>query len=627
MSKPRDRDAGPLLVGEDLEERSARGWIGDLAFAVALAALFALLVVEVAPHLLRGALLDTDSYMRLVRVRQLAATGAWFDSSIPRANAPFGDVLHWTRPVDVLILLGAWVGTPVLGFQRALHWSGVFLSPLLLLATCFAVAWAAEPLTGRRLRYYAMIAVLAQVGIMSYALPGRADHHMLLLLLFVLMTGALFRMYRNRDPAGGGLTVGVLAGVGLWVSPEFLMPVGLLLGSVVVGWILDGGESWRRGFWIGAGLTVTASLALVVERPLGSVLAVEYDRLSVVHLWVCVAAWAFWVVVGWLQARFEGRGPTARLALGTVMGIGLLALTRTLFPLFFQGPMAQVEPVLTELWLPNLTEFQAFLVPDSFSSAGRFVAYLGSVVVGLGFAAWTLVVNRRAVDWPAWVFAAAGMAVFGFLGVRVVRFVPYAEVLGVLAVLMILSAFLAWLDRTLSGFRRTGARVLGSSVLLAGSLLIGGAMMASGGEVGEGAREATATAVSVCSTAALSAHLANPEGWGREPLIVQAHIDLGPELLYLTPHSVLGTPYHRNARGILDGRRIMATRDEDEARGIVDARGVELIVVCESGGAEAWYGGIEPPPTLYRQLIAGEVPVWLRLRDRAGGFLIFGRTD
>lgn len=40
-------------------------------------------------------LTDTDTYMRLVRVEQLAETGNWYNSVIERSNYPDGDELHW----------------------------------------------------------------------------------------------------------------------------------------------------------------------------------------------------------------------------------------------------------------------------------------------------------------------------------------------------------------------------------------------------------------------------------------------------------------------------------------------------------------------------------------------------
>ncbi len=53
---------------------------------------------------LDGGLLDSDSYMRLVRVDLLYQTGAWYDGNIPRSNAPYGDILHWTRLFDAVLL-------------------------------------------------------------------------------------------------------------------------------------------------------------------------------------------------------------------------------------------------------------------------------------------------------------------------------------------------------------------------------------------------------------------------------------------------------------------------------------------------------------------------------------------
>ena len=69
-------------------------WLGDLLFSTAVAVLAAMLVLRVFPELLSGRLMDTDSYMRLVRVRRLAEMG-WFDGTIPRSNAPFGRFESW----------------------------------------------------------------------------------------------------------------------------------------------------------------------------------------------------------------------------------------------------------------------------------------------------------------------------------------------------------------------------------------------------------------------------------------------------------------------------------------------------------------------------------------------------
>lgn len=63
--------------------------------------------------------------MRLLRVERLIETGAWFDHTIPRSNAPYGETLHWTRPLDVLLVAGAAPLAPVLGWREALFAWGV----------------------------------------------------------------------------------------------------------------------------------------------------------------------------------------------------------------------------------------------------------------------------------------------------------------------------------------------------------------------------------------------------------------------------------------------------------------------------------------------------------------------
>lgn len=153
--------------------------------------LFTVLVIYLLPEVLHGHLVGPDGYMRLVRVRRLAESGAWFDNTIPRSNPPFDSTLHWTRPLDVLILVGAWLTQPLLGLRGALRLSKVLISPLLFIAICFAIcfasAWSVRPLAGARVRGYAMLAVPAQVGFMGYARPERPDHNMLILLAFVAM--------------------------------------------------------------------------------------------------------------------------------------------------------------------------------------------------------------------------------------------------------------------------------------------------------------------------------------------------------------------------------------------------------------------------------------------------------
>jgi hypothetical protein len=595
-------------------EKEGSTWKGDAGFVAVVAGLFALLVLVRFPDVLHGALIDTDSYMRLVRVRRLAESGGWFDITIPRSNAPFGSTLHWTRPVDVLLLAGAWLTEAFFGFDRALHLSGVLLSPVLLTAICFATAWSVRPLAGSRVRRYTMLAVLAQVGIMSYALPGRADHNMLILLAFVAMLGSAMRLLLEPDVRWASWATGAWAAFGLWVSTEFLAPLFVLLLTLLVLWVWMGESIVGRARSASLGLLVVTVVAVVVERPPTALLVAEYDRISVVHAFVAALVAGFWILAASTRAsRLDALGRGVFAAVGTLLAAALLI---AIYPRFLGGPMVDVHPDLKRTWLPFLTEFRPYLSPTSLSGVGRMLAYLGQAFLALGVVAYGLRRDRGTPLTGVWVLLGVALALFIPLGVRWIRFVTYAEMLGVIGTMFLLARALGRMEGRLSGFRLAATRALASVSLLVGPVLLGAGVMALGGESRQAVREAAATQTRTCPVDRLVSALDEP-ALGDRPRIVLAHVDLGPVLLYRTRHAVVATPYHRNWQGILDWQRIMAARDPDQARRMILERGVDLVVAC---GAEppARAGEAAGAPTFAELLYSGRAPDWLHPLDVAG---------
>jgi hypothetical protein len=612
----RTRDRPSRLPGPGADRRGST-WKGDIAFSATVALLVVLLILRVFPELLQGQLIDPDSYMRLVRVRRLLGPGGWFDGTIPRSNAPFGETLHWTRPVDVLVILGAWIGRPFLSPDRALHMAGVLLSPLLLIAVCLTTAWAARPLAGGRARYYVMLAVLAQAGIMGYALPGRADHNMLILLAFVAMLGSTLRVLLGPTPPGHAWAAGAWAGCGLWVSTEFVAPLSVLLGTLLVLWVWHG-KLAARARAVAAALLLVVVLAVVVEHPPAGLLHAEYDRISVVHVLMAALTALFWL--GTLPAsRLRLPGRLAYASIGALAAGGVIL---AIYPDFFGGPMASMDPELRRTWLPMLTEFQPYLVPRGLAGVGRIIAYLGHPLLALGVVAHGLRRDRDSALVGAWVLLGLGLLVFIPLGIRWVRFVMYAEIFGVLGTIFLLARVVKRLADRPSGMRTSFTRGLAAAALLTGPLLLGAGVMALGGEAGETVQQAAATEIGACPVTELVSVLNDPDGLGGSPRTILAHIDLGPTLLYRTPHSVVATPYHRNVRGILDWRGIMGATDMDEARRLIQERQVDLVLAC---------GRPQPPapvdaPSFASRIRSGAVPRWLTpvpAPDPVGGLLIY----
>jgi len=96
--------------------------------------------------LMEDRLAGPDSYMRVNRVKQLHETGDWQNALFLRSNAPFGEVLHWTRPLDAYLMLGGSLGSLLGSFETGLWVAGMLLGPLTHGLALFRILWIGKRL-------------------------------------------------------------------------------------------------------------------------------------------------------------------------------------------------------------------------------------------------------------------------------------------------------------------------------------------------------------------------------------------------------------------------------------------------------------------------------------------------
>jgi asparagine N-glycosylation enzyme membrane subunit Stt3 len=559
----------------------------------------------------QGLLIDTDSYMKLVRIENLLATGGWFDSRIARSNAPFGETLHWTRLFDVIVILGAGLLRPFMELREAVFWSGAFVSPLLNLALIFALVWAARPLLAKlSVEALAVAAVLtvAQPSIFSYSLPGRADHHVLLMLLFALLVGMILHALRRapdeRLAARKCALAGAIAGLGVWASVELLLAAAAAGTALGVAWVLEGRRWLRINLAYAAGLVASTAIAILIERAPAELFAVESDRISVMQLAAALALLAVWTSIA-AASRFVGRSgrPVLRLA-GAGFAAALAgALLLAAFPTFLSGPIGAVDPIIRAIWFDNVVEMQP-LWPHSRESAAALLKLLGIGLAALPFLAWLLLEERRDPAFLARLGVVVVTAAVLPVALAHQRFAPYAEALLGMALAELLRRAFERASAAVRPASRALWRVLPAVVVFLGPVLIGAKLetRASGAD--------TSPAGPTCSVKELAPFLnALAADNGRRPLTVLAMIDIGPELLYRTSHRVIGTPYHRNAAGIRDSYAGLASA-EAEARRVLGARQVDLVLLCPKTDRSFYIGG-SGDSSLYNRLLRGDVPQWL----------------
>ena len=513
---------------------------------------------------LEGRLIGPDAYMRVLRVQDLAYGGDWYEPVSARSNAPYGEALHWSRPLDLLLLLGGVLGAPFLGFDVALF------------------AWAA------------IIGLLfaVQFFISFQFAVGRPDHHGLNILLFIWQMGFAFRLSAVKCPKNLPLWAALPATIGLWISLEGAVGAAMILTALSAAWIVHGGVYLRRMRLFLVGLGVGLISVLVVERPPSDLLTVEFDRLSVVH----IALFAILALAALLMPNVKRK--QLRLGLAAASAGLALAVLGLWVPDFFSGPMAAMDPLVYEVWFRNNAEVSPVLKLDDLRRTGpKAVAHLGLVLYAVPMLV-VLFFHFQGVRRRNWgiltVFLCAGTA----LALREARWMGYPQILCLPPSIVLLQVFFARFGGP--GLGRAAVRVAAAIVLAAGPL-IGGGLLRHALPVPKRDK--------ACELAEMALFLA--VNYEDRPQTVLNFIYSGPDLLYRTLHFVIATPYHRNTGGIVDTIKFLRATNELEPKALIEEREIDLVLICPSDPEADNYRQADGPPTLLMRLETDQPPAWL----------------
>lgn len=563
-----------------------------------------------APGPLWDSFVDGDSYLRLMRTIRLLETGVWYDDLVPRADAPFGFVTHWTRPFDLALGLVAAPLIPFLGVPKAVHAAGVVFSPLVHVLTVLALAWAARPLLGAIGAALAGGLTILQVGVVKLGGFGVADHHFLFILLTVLVLGFVLRSL--EDPEGGrrpAVAAGLLAALGFWLGTEMLAFFGLVLAVAGLAWVAEGDGALGRARALAAAFLAGIALALVLDRGWAGLGTEEYDRISIVHL--AMAALLALALVGLGRIQGWTATPARRLLAGLAAAGSAAAVLLGLFPKMARGPEVDIPPELF-LVIDQIDEYRPL------ADAGNLAVFLGPALVALPMVFRILREERGRRAFWGWLLAATALAAYALFTQRWPRWAPYSGLFFCLPLAVVVLRLDRWIEVALKGPARLPAKAAALLLILAGPLLAGAALTA----------EAPGPKAETCPTARL-VELLNGPALGKQPHIVLTAANMGPELIYRTSHSVVATVHHRNP-GLLGSLLLLRSTDLEGARAEFLRRGITLVVLCpgDSGNHYEMKGDKERPDLFYRRLLDGRGPAWLKELDfppaERASFRLFG---
>lgn len=526
---------------------------------------------------------DPDDAMRLQQVRDWIGGQGFFDISQHRVNPPAGGPMHWSRIVDMPVAALILLLRPLLGEGLAEIAACIAVPLLLLGGLCAALFFAVRRLGGAKTGLVAVLLLLITPSILVQFTPLRIDHHgWQIWLAAIALCGAF-----DPRPARGGSVAGLAIAVWLQISSEGL-PYAALFGGLFAWRYLAARDHGPRFIAYAAVLGGAALALLIATRGGHAAFERQCDALSAAYVWPLVG----FAIATPLAAALLGSATVMRRLAVVAAGGGcaLLIFLATGGPCLTGDPFRALGQLAYRHWYLQVMEGRPLWEQE------RAMAGILLLPVLAGLAGTLAAAKRNAERRGDWLALALLLVGATLVAVMVMRAMGVAHLLALPGIARLMIHGFAAAQAS----RHALTRVAGSVALViatpVGLSAIWIALVAPA--------EKPAKAGTDCRAAATLAPLrALPPGTLFAPL------DMGPDILVQTRHSVIGTAHHRNAAGItavLEG--FMAP--PDQAWAVIRRTNADYVVTC-AGLAEVTLYGKERPAGLSAMLASGRTPPWL----------------
>lgn len=576
---------------------------------------------------------NPDALVRLERIYQMMTDGGWFNPVLARVGPSDHLVLHWTRPLDMIVAPVAWLLSAFMPLHTAVLIGGMAVSlPLGWLALCLAARLPAFAGEHRPLLWGLCAIFLALLPYFEFVFipAGWPDHHGLLLLVFILTLVSGHRALRTGAALDAG-ALGAALALGVWISPEALSFVIILQAGLGMVWVFDLNPGVARQAFRAAGAYGVA-LALALGLEYGSQIpGMALDRLSYFSLVTAGALIALWGAVIFFHSRRPHASAPVRAIFGLAVGAVAVAGILILAPHAVHGPMADADPWFVTVWT------------GTFRDGFNLNPYGGLMVCIVALGAAVVLLRRGGEARLATALLLPALFLFAVLAVASSwRWVIYSEIC---AAALIIAAFGHLFDRlapregTVWMFARTA-----SILAMVGLAAVDGAISRykpsraneSFADAGTASSASTdMTRQSVAKTSFFTAHakvhiverICNENGVvdalnamerRHGPQLILAHANAAPALLFHTKHRVLSVPIHPDAAAVHESVGVLLSTKADIARDIK----ADLVVVCPVGHEHIAYDA--DPASLHARLSRGDsVPGLSPTPDIYGDYKIY----
>lgn len=563
----------------------------DLAIALLVAAAVLALFAATGFSSLEDNGGDNDSMLRLVQIRALMAGQSWYDLQQYRMGLEGGFPLHWSRLVDLPILLLI-LAAGAIGFSAdaAEAFALIAWPAMLFAASLFLIVDTVRRLGSEAAILPAFVLGAAALYFTGEFEPGAIDHHNIQLVLVLAMLNRLVA----AEGLGAGLAAGVFAALSIAIGMETAPYVAAAGAGAALLFLLSGASMapLAQGFGI-AFFCVTALAFIGLVHPAAWGRA-SCDALSLFQLAVAASGGLGLAAIASVPAlRDKPAGRLVGLVAIGALTVGLVALA---FPQCLGSPYADLDPRMRELWLDHVSEAQslfALMAAKPLTVLGYYVTPL----IGLSVA---IILFARGRGSVGLLLVAALIGIAFLVSAWQVRGSTFSIPLAVVALaigLGRLRAHAAARGGSLASLALVGGWLVSTNAAWA---LAGGLAAA---HLSGGSQAATQTAAGCYARVDHAALAALPAA------TVLAVSNVGAAILANSDHRVLAGPYHRNQAGNLAALDVQMAPPE-RARDLLAAHGIAYVALCP-GNSETTFLAARAPEGLLASLLAGAAPEWL----------------
>lgn len=543
--------------------------------------------------------MNVDALVRLERIYQWLDGGEWFAKILSRVGSEDHLVLHWTRPLDLIVAPLALSLKPFYGLHDAVYLAGTWAG-LAVGMVFFAIVTRLPVICDERQNYMMGLSGLFVMMVPHFLyvfMPNVwPDHHGLLLVIFVSSILLTHRMIALDGRAI--LPLGLLLALGVWVSSEGMVALLILNAGLGLLWVA-GLEKNTAKLSLGTSLATLGGIAIALLLEFATLFpGMALDRISTFSLLLGCAVVVIWFVALISERRFIK--PAQRLVIGAIMaGIAGLVVF-VIRPEAVRGPMADADVWFVNEW-------------GSMYGDGFFLLPYGSaLIIGIGYlsAIW-LAFSQKKARIPFLLFLPV-LLFYTFLMIAdsAPRWVVYADII---AVIFIIPAFshIYNLMKNKPGTSWTVIRALSVA-----SLLILASMDTI---VGFPKTEKPVTGTDI----QINCEIGNAinrleENFEDKNLVIMAHPNITPVILFHSRFRVSSVSIHTDGSAVHKTFTALTSKNETFMAG----SGADLVMICPAGKVLARYG--TDPESVYARLSAGtDVQGLKKLDGDYGGYLVF----